>query len=180
MTPEQLQAIRARLDAALTYEPSEWNEEEGAYISPSDKKDEDAECPLCDGQGYVWQQRYDAKETIAATVVAYGIGEGLARAEEWVEQAPADIRALLDEVERLTALTERQDSAKDVVEWRLGDDCDEEFVYYEAYPDSDTGLDVVRFKGGKWRWTMSREQQGFCDTLDEAKAAAIAAARGMR
>jgi hypothetical protein len=75
---------------------------------------------------------------------------------------------------------ERQDSAKDVVEWRLGDDCDEEFVYYEAYPDSDTGLDVVRFKGGKWRWTMSREQEGYCNTLDEAKSAAIAAARGLK
>ena len=78
------------------------------------------------------------------------------------------------------ALAERQDSATDVVEWRLGDDCDEEFVYYEAYPDSDTGLDVVRFLGGKWRWTMSREKQGYCDTLAEAKTAAIAAARGLR
>jgi hypothetical protein len=73
-----------------------------------------------------------------------------------------------------------QDSATDVVEWRLGDDCDEEFVYYEAYPDSDTGLDVVRFKGGKWRWTMSREQQGYGNTLAEAKSAAIAAARGLK
>jgi hypothetical protein len=77
-------------------------------------------------------------------------------------------------------LAERQDSATDVVEWRLGDDCDEEFVYYEAYPDSDTGLDVVRFKDGKWRWTMSCEKQGYCDTEAEAKSAAIAAARGMR
>jgi hypothetical protein len=78
------------------------------------------------------------------------------------------------------ALAEPLDSATPVVEWRLGDDCDEGFVYYEAYPDADTGLDVVRFKDGKWRWTMSREQQGYCDTLDEAKSAAIAAARGMK
>jgi hypothetical protein len=77
------------------------------------------------------------------------------------------------------ALAEHADSAQSAVEWRLGDDCDEDFVYYEAYPDSDTGVDAVRFKGGKWRWTMSREQQGYCDTLDEAKSAAIAAARGM-
>jgi hypothetical protein len=101
MTKEQLDEIRARLDAALSYEPSKWDEEEGAYISPSEKADESSDCPLCDGQGFVWSQQYDAKETIAATVVAYGIGEGLARAEEWVEQAPADMRALLDEVERL-------------------------------------------------------------------------------
>lgn len=76
------------------------------------------------------------------------------------------------------ALAERE--ADEKVEWRLGDDCDEDFVYYEAYPDSDTGVDVVRFKYGKWRWTMSREEQGFCDTLDEAKTAAIRAARGLR
>jgi hypothetical protein len=78
------------------------------------------------------------------------------------------------------ALAAHADSATPVVEWRLGDDCDEDFVYYEAYPDSDTGVDAVRFKDGKWRWTMSREQQGYCDTLDEAKSAAIAAARGLR
>ena len=107
MTKDQFDTIRARLAAALTYEPSVWNEEEGAYVSPSEKADENSECPLCDGQGFVWSQRYDAKETIAATVVAYGIGDGLARAEEWVEQAPADMRALLDEVERLR--TERDD-----------------------------------------------------------------------
>jgi ethanolamine ammonia-lyase small subunit len=60
-------------------------------------------CPLCDGDGEVEGQRYDAKETVAATVVAYGVGEGLRRAEEWVENAPADMRALLAEVERLTS-----------------------------------------------------------------------------
>jgi hypothetical protein len=87
-------------------------------------------------------------------------------------------KKLRDRIE--VALAERQDSATDVVEWRLGDDCDEEFVYYEAYPDSDTGLDVVRFKDGRWRWTMSREQQGYCDTLAEARRAATAAARGVR
>jgi len=91
----------------------------------------------------------------------------------FVRRIDAALAAHLDEVPA-------QDSATDVVEWRLGDDCDEEFVYHEAYPDSDTGLDVVRFKDGKWRWTMSREQQGYCDTLDEAKSAAIAAARGMK
>ena len=98
----------------------------------------------------------------------------LREAREWIEIEDD----LIDRID--AALAERQDSAKDVVEWRLGDDCDEEFVYYEAYPDSDTGLDVVRFKDSKWRWTMSREQQGYCDTLDEAKSAAIAAAKGMK
>lgn len=106
MTKEQLDAIRARVDAALTYEQSKYVPEEGAYVSPATKGEDTVEwmtCPLCDGDGEVEGQRYDAKETVAATVVAYGVGEGLRRAEEWVENAPADMRALLAEVERLTA-----------------------------------------------------------------------------
>ena len=100
----------------------------------------------------------------------------------WIEwDNEQEERAVVSMLARIdAALAEHADSATSVVEWRLGDDCDEDFVYYEAYPDSDTGVDVVRFKGGKWRWTMSREQQGYCDTLDEAKSAAIRAARGMR
>lgn len=106
MTKEQLDAIRARVDAALTYEQSKYVPEEGAYVSPATKGEDTVEwmtCPLCDGDGEVEGQRYDAKETVAATVVAYGVGEGLRRAEEWVENAPADMRALLAEVERLTS-----------------------------------------------------------------------------
>ena len=102
MTREQLNAIRARVEAALTYEQSEYVPEEAAYVSPATKGEDTVEwmtCPLCDGDGEVEGQRYDAKETVAATVVAYGVGEGLRRAEEWVENAPADMRALLAEVE---------------------------------------------------------------------------------
>lgn len=101
---------------------------------------------------------------------------------DWSEHSQAsDRKVALDLLTRIdAALAEHADSATPVVEWCLGDNCDEDFVYYEAYPDSDTGVDAGRFKDGKWRWTMSREQQGYCDTLDEAKSAAIAAARGMR
>jgi hypothetical protein len=104
VTREQLDAIRARVEAALTYEQSEYVPEEGAYVSPATEDKDTVEwmtCPLCDGDGEVEGQRYDAKETVAATVVAYGVGEGLRRAEEWVENAPADMRTLLAEVERL-------------------------------------------------------------------------------
>lgn len=104
MTREQLDAIRARVEAALTYERSEYVPEEGAYVSPATEGGDSAEmmtCPLCKGEGDVEGQRYDSKETYASTVVAYGIGKGLHLAEEWVENGPKDALALVAEVERL-------------------------------------------------------------------------------
>ena len=86
MTPAELSAIEARAKAALTYEC----EEESGYF----------ECPIC-GSAEVEGRRYDAKEEVAATVVAYGIGNGLKLAEEWVAKAPEDILALVAEVRRL-------------------------------------------------------------------------------
>jgi hypothetical protein len=77
------------------------------------------------------------------------------------------------------ALAERQDSATDVVEWRvMQDDPD----FWEAYPaDGETALDVTRCKDGRYRWsaTVEREEVDYCDTEAEAKSAAIKAARGM-
>jgi hypothetical protein len=75
---------------------------------------------------------------------------------------------------------ERQDSATDVVEWRVMQDED---GFWEAYPaDGETELDVLRCENGLYRWsaTVEREEVGFCATEAEAKSAAIAAARGMR
>ena len=109
MTREQLDAIRARVDAALTYEQSEYLPEEGAYVSPATKGEDTEEvmtCPLCNGEGDVEGQRYDAKEAYASTVVAYGIGKGLGLAEEWVEYGPRDTLALLAEVEALRKVIE--------------------------------------------------------------------------
>jgi hypothetical protein len=98
-TPAEVDEIEARAKAALTYERSEWDAAEGAYV-PADGKDLDEEfkCPLCEGEGYVEGQRYDSKETFAATVVAYGIGKGLGLAEAWVENAPTDILRLVEAV----------------------------------------------------------------------------------
>jgi hypothetical protein len=103
MTPEQLLEIALRAEAALTYERSEYDPNEGAYVSPAvgTQTGEEMTCPLCDGEGYTEGQRYDSKETMAATVVAYGIGKGLALAEEWVENGPADVLALIAEVRQL-------------------------------------------------------------------------------
>lgn len=107
MTSLDLDAIEARAKAALAYERSEYVPSEEAYVSPAPNPDaeEDLTCPLCDGDGYIEGQRYDSKETYASTVVAYGIGKGLALAEEWVEKAPADILALVSEVRRLQGIT---------------------------------------------------------------------------
>ena len=65
------------------------------------------------------------------------------------------------------------------VEWRLVSK-DEDVEIHEAYPDEHTALDVVQFKAAKWRWTLSHEEQGYCDTREEAKSAAIKAARWLR
>jgi hypothetical protein len=77
-----------------------------------------------------------------------------------------------------SALAERQDSAKDVVEWTKGASEDD---YTYAQLDSDTYVDVIQ-ADGQWRWSALREQGcgGYCATEAEAKSAAIAAARGMR
>lgn len=100
LTPEEVDRIEQRAKAALTYEKSEYDPAEGVYTSPAESPntEEDLTCPLCDGDGYIEGQRYDSKETYASTVVAYGIGEGLGRAEEWVENGPADVLRLVEAV----------------------------------------------------------------------------------
>jgi hypothetical protein len=79
------------------------------------------------------------------------------------------------------ALAERQDSAKDVVEWK-------QYVaggWSEAKIGADTLAAVGPFDhdwGTQWRWRVTREQGcvGYCATEAEAKDAAIAAARGTK
>jgi hypothetical protein len=104
MTLEELDIIEARAKAALSYEKSEFVPEENAYVSPAESGSDTEEvvvCPLCDGDGEVESQRYDCKEVLASTVVAYGIGKGLYLAEDWVENGPQDTLALVAEVRRL-------------------------------------------------------------------------------
>ena len=104
MTTDDLDAIEARARAALTYERSVLDEDEGVWVQPAAENEDSAGwfgCPLCDGEGQIEGQRYDDKGEHAATVVAYGIGKGLSLAEEWVENAPADILALVAEVRQL-------------------------------------------------------------------------------
>jgi hypothetical protein len=109
----------------------------------------------------------EAKRLIAANRLMLGHYSGV-----------REVGSLEDHID--AALAEAQDSAKDVVEWRvMQDDPD----FWEAYPaDGETALDVTRCKDGRYRWsaTVEREEVGYCDTEAEAKSAAIAAARGMR
>ena len=65
------------------------------------------------------------------------------------------------------------------VEWKTI--CyDDEF--WEAYPDHETGLDVIRVNDGRWKWTanIDRDRHGYEATEAEAKAAAEKAAREMK
>ena len=86
MTPEDLDAIEARANAAKEHEFE--SEGDGTF-----------ECPLC-GEGILDGRLYDSK-TEAATVVAYGIGKGLQLATDWVEHGPEDVLALVAEVRML-------------------------------------------------------------------------------
>jgi hypothetical protein len=78
---------------------------------------------------------------------------------------------LLDRID--AALAERQDSAKDVVEWQM---TNSPIGTMHAYLD---GVDLrVRWDGQDAAWDATR--YGRCATEAEAKSAAIAAARRMR
>jgi hypothetical protein len=82
-----------------------------------------------------------------------------------------NLRARID-----AALAERQDSARDVVE-------SDDSVLWDVTEATCNGLRLVceEWKG-RWAWCIEgvTHLAGECDTLAEAKSAAIAAARGMR
>ena len=90
MTPEDLDAIEARANAAKEHD-FECDEDGSTF-----------ECPLC-GEGILDGRLYDSK-TEAATVVAYGIGKGLELAKDWVEHGPEDVLALVAEVRMLRVM----------------------------------------------------------------------------
>lgn len=107
MDQSELNEIKKRAESACTYVRSTFDVNDGHYY-PSENKTETNEyfkCPLCDGEGEVEGQRFDDQGPKASTVVAYGIGEGLRLAEEFVENAPADVLSLLAHIRELqTAL----------------------------------------------------------------------------
>jgi len=102
MDDNRLETIAARARAALGYERSILDEETDCWVkSPLDStSDSWFECPLCEGEGELEGCRFDHKD-LAGTVVAYGIGQGLGLAEDWVKFGPQDILDLVEEVRSL-------------------------------------------------------------------------------
>ena len=101
------------------------------------------------------------------------------------DSGPAGRRTLLDLLKRIdAALAEHADSATPVVEsvvWRNTPDGEDAVV-------NNAVLSVWGWRGG-WAWQrkplaepsyLNRTESGLSTTLDEAKSAAIAAARGMK
>jgi hypothetical protein len=82
-----------------------------------------------------------------------------------------------------SALAERKNSAKDVVESEVEWN-NHNAQFSTAYPDDETSLTVCRFDltQQNWRWDMEREvkKRGYCATEAEAKAAAEAAAKRLK
>ncbi len=80
--------------------------------------------------------------------------------------------------EIVNALAEHN-STTDIVEWSKVNE-----NFSTAYPDIQTSLTVSRFDltQQKWRWDAEVEikKAGYCDTEEEAKAAALKAARGLK
>jgi len=90
--------------------------------------------------------------------------------QPWLSQ-DADLAARVK-----LALAERQDSAQNAVEWRPSD----QRVFL-----NNVSLRVVHHTDGLWVWSVywplsHRTEQGQVATEEEAKSAAIAAARGMK
>ena len=82
---------------------------------------------------------------------------------------------LLDRID--AALAEHADSDTPVVEWcAVGD------TWATAYPVDGVEMTVMRWADGPWKWWTKLETsaQGTASTEEEAKSAAIAAARGLR
>jgi hypothetical protein len=72
---------------------------------------------------------------------------------------------------------EHADSATPVVEWcAVGD------TWATAYPVDGVEMTVMRWADGPWKWWTKLETsaQGTASTENEAKSAAIAAARGLK
>jgi hypothetical protein len=104
MDLKRLEEIRSRAQAALAMDLSRSEVKEGddSWSKAEEGSDKEIEdefgCPLCDGEGYVEGARYDASFG-ASTVVAYGIGKGLHKAEEWVAHGPEDALELIAAIE---------------------------------------------------------------------------------
>lgn len=78
---------------------------------------------------------------------------------------------------RIDAALAAHDAEPEAVEWVEYSDGD-----LMAYPGDGNILSVRKREDGRWQWNteIDREDGGFCATVEEAKAAALKAARSAR
>lgn len=86
-------------------------------------------------------------------------------------------KRVLDLLARINAALAAHDDKSAEVEWVEYSDGD-----LMAYPVDGNILSVRKREDGRWQWNteIDREDGGFCATVDEAKAAALKAARSAR
>jgi hypothetical protein len=100
-----------------------------------------------------------------------------------IEPAVAAVPKLADLLARIdAALAERQDSAKDVVEWDEGENYEGKHWWDTTIGDRAVHVEAWD-KGGTrfyWRVFSTLDEEGHQPTLAEAKSASIAAAKGIR
>lgn len=100
-----------------SYLPSQVDRAAGAWVHGTidEARDDGAEtdCPFCE-DGLTTATRFDATGDVAATLVAYGIGDGLHAAERWAEGSLDAMRALLAEVRRQRARIDELETALSV------------------------------------------------------------------
>lgn len=80
-------------------------------------------------------------------------------------------------IDRIDAALAAHDAEPEAVEWVEYSDGD-----LMAYPGDGNILSVRKREDGRWQWNteIDREDGGFCATVEEAKAAALKAARSAR
>ena len=90
---------------------------------------------------------------------------------------PDAIEKALSIQRRIDAALASHDSEPEAVEWVEYSDGD-----LMAYPGDGNILAVRKQEDGRWQWNteIDREEAGVCATADEAKAAALRAARSAR
>jgi hypothetical protein len=117
-----------------------------------------------------WALLREARESLSAYTDEDQVNETLS----WHGRRWDKAQALVVTIN--AALAERQDSATDVVE-------SDDSVLWDVTQATCNGLRLVceEWKG-RWAWCIEgvTHLAGECDTLAEAKSAAIAAARGLR
>jgi hypothetical protein len=75
------------------------------YLSTAEnaEKEEDVDCPMCDGEGYVDRDLYENIDNFPLTVGIYGIGDGMTMARDYVNAVkPSLLIPLLEQLLNLS------------------------------------------------------------------------------